>query len=90
MQKVAGRDAARGDHRKHREERVVARAQVGVDLGELGATVRFTEGEELRTEISAKFTPERIAAELDRAGFAVEETWTVEPGYLLTLARPVG
>lgn len=61
-----------------------------VDLGELGATVRFTEGEELRTEISAKFTPERIAAELDRAGFAVEETWTVEPGYLLTLVRPAG
>lgn len=59
-----------------------------VDLGELGATVRFGEGEELRTEISAKFTPERISAELGAAGFTVEETWTIEPGYLLTLARP--
>lgn len=59
-----------------------------VDLGELGATVRFAAGEELRTEISAKFTPERIGAELCRAGFAVEQTWTEEPGYLLVLARP--
>lgn len=59
-----------------------------VDLGQLGTTIHFDVGEELRTEISAKFTPERITDELWQSGFVVEETWTVEPGYLLTLARP--
>lgn len=59
-----------------------------VDLGQLGATVHFEAGEEMRTEISAKFTVDGITAELWDAGFVVEKTWTVEPGYLLTLARP--
>ncbi len=59
-----------------------------VDLGQLGTTIHFEAGEEMRTEISAKFTPERITDELWQSGFVVEETWTVEPGYLLTLARP--
>jgi Histidine-specific methyltransferase, SAM-dependent len=45
--------------------------------------------EDMRTEIGAKFTPERVRSELATAGFEVTETWT-DPGgdYLLTLARP--
>ena len=37
-------------------------------VGELGLTVTFAAGEELRTEISAKFTPERIEGDLAAAG----------------------
>jgi L-histidine N-alpha-methyltransferase len=51
--------------------------------------VEFEEGEELRTEISAKFTPEQVRQELWTAGFVVEETWTDDgDDFMLTLARP--
>jgi L-histidine Nalpha-methyltransferase len=40
-----------------------------VEIPGADITVLLSEGEEIRTEISAKFTPERIAAELDDAGF---------------------
>ncbi|MDZ7674847.1 MAG: L-histidine N(alpha)-methyltransferase [Acidimicrobiales bacterium] len=59
-----------------------------VDLGRLGAVVRIGKGEEIRTEISAKFTPERIQSELWDNGFVVEETWRADPGFLLVLAHP--
>jgi L-histidine N-alpha-methyltransferase len=42
----------------------------------------------MRTEISAKFTPERIRGELGDAGFAVVALWTDPAGdFALTLAR---
>lgn len=63
------------------------RAQT-VDLGQLGTVIRIEEGEEVRTEISAKFTPDRIQSELWDHGFVVEETWRADPGFLLVLARP--
>ena len=60
-----------------------------VDIKDLDMTVTFDEGEELRTEISAKFTPEGIAEELARAGFAVDRQWGADEGeFLLTLAHP--
>jgi uncharacterized SAM-dependent methyltransferase len=41
------------------------------------------------TEISAKFTPSRVDAELVQAGFVVEEMWGAADGeFLLTLAHP--
>ncbi|WP_410818038.1 L-histidine N(alpha)-methyltransferase [Micromonospora sp. 050-3] len=54
----------------------------------LGLTVDFAAGEELRTEVSAKFRREGIAAELATAGFATAEFWT-DPDTLfgVTLAR---
>ena len=54
----------------------------------LDLTVEFAEGEELRTEVSAKFRPEGIAAELEAAGFVASEFWT-DPQWLfgVTLAR---
>lgn len=70
------------------EMRLRSTSDQDVDLGQLGETIHFEAGEEMRTEISAKFTPERIAGELARSGFEIEETWTIEPGYLLTLGRP--
>ena len=69
------------------EMRLRATRAQQVDLGVLGATISFEEDEELRTEISAKFTPERIDRELTEAGFATNEVWVADPGYLLVLAR---
>ncbi|MEV0157281.1 L-histidine N(alpha)-methyltransferase [Micromonospora sp. NPDC050686] len=54
----------------------------------LDLDVDFAEGEELRTEISAKFRPERIAAELAEAGFVTHDFWTDPDGrFGVTLAR---
>ena len=61
-----------------------------VSLSEAGITVRFDEGEDMLTEISAKFTPERIEQELVEGGFVVDGMWGAEDGeFLLTLAHPV-
>jgi L-histidine N-alpha-methyltransferase len=59
-----------------------------VSLGALGRTVEFAEGEEVRTEVSAKFRPEGIAGELAAAGFATVAQWCDPAGdYALTLTR---
>jgi L-histidine N-alpha-methyltransferase len=71
------------------EMRLRADGACEVSLADAGISVRFEEGEDLLTEISAKFTPERVVAELDQAGFVVEEMWGAEDGeFLLTLAHP--
>jgi len=49
-----------------------------VALPAIGLTVRFAAGEELRTEISAKFTRERVAAELAAAGLELAAWHTDE------------
>ena len=60
-----------------------------VSLTEAGITVQFDQDEDLLTEISAKFTPERVERELSEAGFVVEGMWGAEDGeFLLTLAHP--
>ena len=59
-----------------------------VRVSALELTVPFAEGELLRTEISAKFTAEGIADELDQVGFETEQTWCADPGFLLVLAKP--
>jgi L-histidine N-alpha-methyltransferase len=59
-----------------------------VAVADLDLDVRFAAGEEMRTEVSAKFRPERVRAELATAGFAVEQWWTDQAGrFALTLAR---
>ena len=58
-----------------------------VTIADLGLTVSFAAGEEMRTEISAKFRRERIEAELAAAGMWVEQFWTDPDGdFGLTLA----
>jgi L-histidine N-alpha-methyltransferase len=47
-----------------------------VTVPALGLTVPFGDGEEMRTEISSKFRPEGVAAELARAGFELRCWWT--------------
>jgi L-histidine N-alpha-methyltransferase len=65
------------------------RDQTGT-LAAVERTVHFADGEELRTEVSAKFTPEQVEEELAAAGLRVDRGWTDGAGdFLLTLARPV-
>ncbi len=71
------------------EMRLRAQGATEVSLAGAGITVRFDEDEDLLTEISAKFTPERVEHELAEAGFVVEEMWGADDGeFLLTLAHP--
>ena len=50
-----------------------------VRIPALGMTVTFDAGEELRTEISAKFRPSGLSRELAAAGFTVRR-WFLDPG----------
>jgi L-histidine Nalpha-methyltransferase len=60
-----------------------------VTISDLDLVVPFAAGEELRTEISAKFRRERIEAELAPAGMRVVRFWTDQDGdFGLTLAEP--
>jgi L-histidine Nalpha-methyltransferase len=73
------------------EMRLRARDGHEVHLPGLGLTVELHAGEEIRTEISAKLTPEGVTAELTGAGFEPVAMWGAEGGeFLLTLARPAG
>jgi L-histidine Nalpha-methyltransferase len=60
------------------EMRLRALRPMAVSVRDLGLVVEFTAGEELRTEISAKFRTVPLAGELAAAGFAPVRTW-VDP-----------
>jgi L-histidine N-alpha-methyltransferase len=69
------------------EMHLVSQREQSVRVADLDLDVAFADGEALRTEISAKFTPEGVMEELNVAGMRVLETWTDEDGdFLLTLA----
>ncbi|MFB8026912.1 L-histidine N(alpha)-methyltransferase [Streptomyces sp. NPDC056465] len=69
------------------EMRLRARRALTVKIRELDLVVRFEEGEELRTEISAKFREERVREELAAAGLRLDQWWTDEAGrFALSLA----
>jgi L-histidine N-alpha-methyltransferase len=71
------------------EMRLRAEHATDVKLQEAGISVQFAAHEEMLTEISAKFTPARIEAELHDAGFVVDGMWGADEGeFLLTLAHP--
>ncbi len=70
------------------EMRLRARRAMDVRIAELDMDVSFTEGEEIRTEISAKFHRSGITDELATAGFGVEQIWTdTEERFAVVLAR---
>jgi L-histidine Nalpha-methyltransferase len=72
------------------EMRLRATEAMSVRLAAIDMNTEFAAGEEMQTEISAKFTPERVRSELAAAGLEVTGNWTDPDGdYLLTLARPV-
>jgi L-histidine N-alpha-methyltransferase len=67
---------------------VVARARQLVRLGDLDLEVEVAPGEEIRTEVSAKFRLEGIGEELRSAGLEPISTWTdAAEDFGLTLAR---
>ncbi|WP_101833916.1 L-histidine N(alpha)-methyltransferase [Frankia canadensis] len=67
--------------------RAVRDQRVSIDA--LALTVDFERGEDLLTEISAKFTPDRLDAELAAAGWATAQRWTDPDGdFAVTLATP--
>lgn len=73
------------------EMRLRARRDLTVKVPDLDLAVSFAEGEDLRTEISAKFRPDGVRAELAAAGLALEHWWTDTAGrYALSLAFPAG
>jgi L-histidine N-alpha-methyltransferase len=60
-----------------------------VTVAGLGLTVPFAAGEEMRTEISAKFRPDALSGELTVAGLQLLEVWTDPAGdFALSLSTP--
>ncbi len=60
-----------------------------VRLPAIDLTAEFAAGEEMRTEVSAKFRREGVARELAAAGFTLDRWWTDGQGrFGLSLARP--
>ena len=51
-----------------------------VRIADLNVTVDFADGEEMLTEVSCKFRPEGVGAELEKAGLARTHWWTDRPG----------
>ena len=71
------------------EMRLRARRALTVRIRDLDLEVRFRRGEEMRTEISAKFTRERLEADLDAAALALVALHTdPEDRFALSLSRP--
>ncbi len=58
------------------EMRLEATADMTVQIRDLDLTVHFAEGEQMRTEISAKFRLTGIESELNAAGFETTRSWT--------------
>jgi L-histidine N-alpha-methyltransferase len=72
------------------EMRLRADRAMRVRLGAVDLTVEFAAGEELRTEISAKFRREGVHRELSAAGFAPRRWWTDPAGrFAQSLAEAV-
>ncbi|MFF0745980.1 L-histidine N(alpha)-methyltransferase [Streptomyces sp. NPDC004111] len=71
------------------EMRLRARRDLVVKVRELNLAVAFEEGEELRTEVSAKFREDGIRSELAEAGMELSHWWTDEAGrFALSLSTP--
>jgi L-histidine Nalpha-methyltransferase len=74
------------------EMRLRAERRMDVHVGKLGLDIAFAPREELRTEISAKFTVKRLGADLAAAGLELRDVLT-DPDELFALslsARPEG
>ena len=67
------------------EMRLRARTAQRIDIPSLGVTADFAAGEEMRTEVSAKFHRDGLAAELAAAGFRLDRWWT-DPGNRFALS----
>jgi L-histidine N-alpha-methyltransferase len=73
------------------EMRLRATRAMRVRLAALDLDVRFAQGEEMRTEVSAKFTRPGVTAELAAAGFELTRWFTDPDGrFAVSLARATG
>jgi L-histidine Nalpha-methyltransferase len=89
-------DPARFEHvavfdtdREWIEMRLRSSAEQVVTVAGLDLTVRFAAGEEMRTEISAKFRSDGLTAELTVAGLRLLDLWTDPAGdFALSLSTP--
>jgi L-histidine N-alpha-methyltransferase len=71
------------------EMRLRSRRRQLVHVAELGLNVTFESGEDLLTEISAKFEPAGLERELLEADFVLDAMWGADEGeFLLALAHP--
>ncbi|MFN8035200.1 MAG: L-histidine N(alpha)-methyltransferase [Acidimicrobiia bacterium] len=71
------------------EMRLRARGAQHVKLLDLELAVDFADGEEIRTEVSAKFRPARVEQELAAAGLRLTRWWTDPAGdFALSLSVP--
>ncbi|MFG2194069.1 L-histidine N(alpha)-methyltransferase [Streptomyces sp. NPDC048639] len=69
------------------EMRLRARRALTAKIRGLDLAVAFAEGEEMRTEVSAKFREYRVQSELGAAGLELRHWWTDEEGrFALSLA----
>ncbi|MFJ2113260.1 MULTISPECIES: L-histidine N(alpha)-methyltransferase [unclassified Streptomyces] len=72
------------------EMRLRARRALAVKIPELDLVVHFEAGEEVRTEVSAKFRQDRVRDELAVAGMELAHWWTDGEGrFALSLATAV-
>ncbi|WP_033287564.1 L-histidine N(alpha)-methyltransferase [Amycolatopsis jejuensis] len=72
------------------EMRLRARRRLEVHIPGADLVVSFAEGEHIRTEVSAKFRPSGVEAELAAAGFEVTRWWTdSQQRFGVSLARSV-
>jgi len=71
-------------HNEWIEMRLRARREHTTVVRDLDLPVHFDAGEELRTEISAKFTPERLQGDLGAAGLELVR-WLTDPDGLFAL-----
>jgi len=70
------------------EMRLRAQRAHTVHIGALELDVEFAEGEDIRTEISAKFTRERLAADLASAGLELQTVYTdADERFAVSLSR---
>jgi L-histidine N-alpha-methyltransferase len=78
------------DHeREWIEMRLRAQRRMTVRIAALDLEIEFAAREELRTEISAKFTPERLSGDLAAAGLELVDVLTdPDERFALSLSRP--
>jgi L-histidine N-alpha-methyltransferase len=68
------------DEQEWIEMRLRSRTDQVVHVADLDLEVPFARGEEVRTEVSAKFRPERVADEMAAAGLRLTHWWTDPDG----------
>jgi len=66
-----------------------AMSDQSVRMTDLDLDISFASGEEMLTEISTKFTPDALEAELEECGFVIDSMWASEGDeFLMTLCHP--